>query len=352
MKRISLILALSIFVSYITYAQTASTIIYSKDLNTAIAQSNKKNTPILLYVNNSKEESSSKMNNLTFRLSKVINFVNDNFTSVNVDVADISNNSVLKEYRISVLPTYIILDSKGAEISRFSGYSEAYNFIEKTKVVMDPDNSAKVKKEAFDNDHSFKNYCDYAEVLHRELKYDQLTDFVESYLYAFMPVDKYSEQSWKYLKIAMRKANSRIFYAVLSDKYIANSYIGKSSLDKVIAQSIRNYALEYVSGKGKDPIQIAGPIVSWLAIVDDNSASSHYINIAFKLFNQRNMQFQGAKESAYEGIASYLSAEKVASLEEADRNYMIKFFKSIEGMPEQYITAFETGLNDYFKKNI
>ncbi|WP_316819215.1 hypothetical protein [Pedobacter nyackensis] len=338
-------------ISLSVFAQSKnSAIAYESSLENAIKKNPKKGSLILLNIFSSKSESSNKMENLTFRLGRVVGFLNSNFINVKLDLADEANAGIIKKYAISVIPTYIILNKDGNEISRLVGYADADDFIEKARFAMDPQNSLQVKKEAFEKERSFKNACHYMEVLHRELRYNELTDFVESTIYAFAIEQRYSEEMWKYLKIALRRTSSRVFSMLLSEKYLVNQYIGKSVVDKVMIESLQNYALQYISGKLKDHSTISTAYLSYLPIMDDNTAVTHYISVACKLFSQKDMQMTGAKTNAYKSIASYLSPEKICALNQEERDFMIGFFKSIAGMPQEHILNFEKGINKYFNK--
>lgn len=332
-------------------AQTKSNALtFEPTIEKAVQLNKKGNKQVLLHITSSKSENARKMENLTFRLGRVKDFMLANFTHVKVDISDSTNQGAIKQYGISMVPSYLILDKEGKEVGRVIGYADADEFIGKLKLAMDPANSLQAKKEAYEKYRNYESTLAYMEVLHREFRYNELTDLVENSIYAFPIEQRYSVEMWKYYKIALRRTTSRVFSMALGEKYLLNQHIGKSEVDKVMAESLQNYALQYISGKVKDHEAISSAYLSYLPIIDDQSAKTHYISIACKLFAQKDMQMTDAKAKAYKGMADYLTAEKIAALNEADRAFMIHFFKSIEGMPKEHIANFEAGINDYFKK--
>ena len=83
-----------------------------------------------------------------------------------------------------------------------------------------------------------------------------MAEFVESIFYAYPPEERYSVEMWKYVAPALMNTTSKVFAVFLSEKYIANQYLGKSVVDEALAKSIRQYAFWYVAGKLKDNLNV------------------------------------------------------------------------------------------------
>ena len=160
-----------------------------------------------------------------------------------------------------------------------------------------------------------------------------MAEFVESIFYAYPPEERYSVEMWKYVAPALMNTTSKVFAVFLSEKYIANQYLGKSVVDEALAKSIRQYAFWYVAGKLKDKPEDALALISRLALIDD-----------------QNLPFSHDKVYGY--ILNYLSAEKVCALEAEDREFVEHFLMNIEGMPQQLIERYQKDREAYFKKQL
>lgn len=240
------------------------------------------------------------------------------------------------------------MDKDGEEIGRFCGSFDPEAFLEKLNYSMNPTNSVKTKLEAFKKDKTTARGRECMEAYYQSGRIGEMVDFVESIFYAYPPEERYSVEMWKYVAPALMNTTSKVFSVFLSDKYLANQYLGKSIVDEALSKSIRQYAFWYVSGQLKDDPRDALSLISRLSLIDDQNLASHYIFIASQLYAQKAF----TKQRAYEHILNYLSAEKVCALEAKDREFVEHFLMNIEGMPQQLIERYQKDREAYFKKQL
>lgn len=310
---------------------------------------NKRGPQLLLVVCEQKDNAGCrKMNNLVFKMGRVVEFMNQNFVSVKLDAENPEYTRLAEHYHMAGFPVCLILDRNQQEIGRVYGAMEPDVFIRKMEYAMNPANAVRTKLEAFNNDKTTDKARECLEAYYQAGRTGEMVKFLENTYYAFSPEERYSMEMWKYVAPALQSVSSRIFPMFLSEKYLANKYLGKSIVDGVMAGAYRQYALEYVSGKIKDDVRTALSLIGQLALIDDQNTASHYIAVASQLYAQKAF----TRSKAYEHILNYLSAEKVCALEEKEREFVEHFLMSVEGMPQQLIERYKKDREAYFKKQL
>lgn len=106
------------------------------DLRTALNMSAKEDKKTLLYFWATYATPTKVMDEYTFTNPSVIDFLNENFICVRINIQSFDGFDFRNQYRVTVLPTIILLDSKGRAISRieetmnpskFLGYLKNYS---------------------------------------------------------------------------------------------------------------------------------------------------------------------------------------------------------------------------------
>ena len=313
-----------------------------------VGKSKQKQGLVFVYCYQEGNSACAKMGNLVLKSRQVGDFINQHFVSTRIDVGQAGNEEFVKRYPMSVLPAFFVLDKTGEEIGRFCGSADPEVFLEKLHYAMDPANSVKAKLEAFNRDKTTARGRECMEAYYRAGRIKEMAEFVESIFYAYPPEERYSVEMWKYVAPALMNTTSKVFAVFLSEKYIANQYLGKSVVDEALAKSIRQYAFWYVAGKLKDKPEDALALISRLALIDDQNLASHYICVASQLYTQKPF----SHDKVYGYILNYLSAEKVCALEAEDREFVEHFLMNIEGMPQQLIERYQKDREAYFKKQL
>lgn len=80
------------------------------------------------------------MSNKVFPQKEVGDFMNAKFIPLKLD-AEKEGADLAKKYGVKAYPTYVVLDSEGKEVAKFSGYMDGPKFIEKVNANLDPEQS-------------------------------------------------------------------------------------------------------------------------------------------------------------------------------------------------------------------
>lgn len=315
-----------------------------------IAKGRQKKDLVFVYCYIDNSTVCSKMGNLVLKSRKVSDFVNQNFVSAKVNVNQ--DTAFARRYPMSVLPAFFVLDKDGKEIGRFCGQHEPDAFIEKMMYAMDEKNSVRVKLAAFEKDRTTANGKACMEAYYQAGRVKEMADFVERYLYAYSPEERYSLDMWKYVAPALMNPTSKVFSMFMNEKQLATNGLGKNVVDKVMTNSIRQYLFWFVTGKiPGDPkwnLSSALGFITYLALIDDESMANHYICSACKLYTQKNLQHG----KVYKYILDYLTPEKICALEEEDRDFIEKLLENMEGMPKELYNEHKKGCEEYWKKQL
>lgn len=86
------------------------------------------------------------MEEYTFSDPSVSDFVRDNYIPVKVDIQSFDGYDLKNQYKISLLPTIIVLNSKGVQIGRHEETFTASRFISVMKTYNNPSNRIKIEK--------------------------------------------------------------------------------------------------------------------------------------------------------------------------------------------------------------
>lgn len=318
---------------------------YSSGLEKLKKRTQKRNL-LFVYCYRENDLACSKMSNLILKMRQVGDFVNNNFISVQVDIEKKEYKDFVARYQLTSFPTFLILDKDENEIGRFCGKYEPEEFIKKLTYTMNPENSLHSKLLKYQKDKTTEHALECLEAYYQSGRISEMVDFLEKIYYIFWPEQRYSMEMWKYVKFALTNVNSPIFSIFIREKYLVNQYLGNYLVDRVMADALRQNALEYVSGKLKDA-KSAVLLNQYLAVIDDNNLATHYIVVATELYAQRNFV-----EDAYESILRYVSAEKVCALELKDRIFVEKFLFSIQGMPKDLLEQYKKDRDAYFQKQL
>lgn len=86
------------------------------------------------------------MEEYTFSDPSVSDFVRDNYIPVKVDIQSFDGYDLKNQYKITLLPTIIVLNSKGVQIGRHEETFTALRFISVMKTYNNPNNRIKIQK--------------------------------------------------------------------------------------------------------------------------------------------------------------------------------------------------------------
>lgn len=76
-----------------------------------------------------------KLDNITFSDSSVINYLNENFISIKVNMEKGEGPDLGTKYSVESYPTLLFIDSEGKALVKLSGYRSASEFLEELKYI-------------------------------------------------------------------------------------------------------------------------------------------------------------------------------------------------------------------------
>ncbi len=248
-----------------------------------------------------------------------------------------------KKYEIRAYPTFLILDADGNEINRIVGSGEADAFIERTKKAMDPANSPKAKRAAFDAGKTTENAIAYLETLQSSYMNKEAGEFIEEIFPTLNPRERYSDKMWPFISQSLGNPNSKVFELVMAEKSLADRFVSKERVDNVICNGIKNLAGSYATGRIKDANHdaIMAKVNYLNLLAGKDETATYYVNAA-KYFGENNM----------EAVAGMLKVGDLMRLGENDRNSVERLLTSVKGLPKEKVLEYFKAKQEYFKKQV
>lgn len=282
-----------------------------------------------------------QMANVVFPMEHVGEFFNANFVNIKIDMEKGEGIELANKYNVEAYPTFLILDSDGNEINRVVGGGGADAFIAMVKRAMDPQNSPKVRLEAYLKSKNSTTAKAYLEALESSYMATQASTFIEEEFKTWDPKIKYSENLWKYVSQAFANPNFKILDFVIADKLTADNYIGKQRLDKAICNGLKSIASAFVAGRIKDAdtTNILSKI-NYLSLLSTEDATASYFVEVPKLCAQNNI----------DQVLIMMKANAFMSLSEKDKASLEKFMIPIKGFTKTHLLEYLEAKGEYFKK--
>lgn len=281
------------------------------------------------------------MSNNVFPQEHVGDFFNANFVNIKIDMEKGEGIEIKEKYNVQAYPTFLILDAEGNEINRIVGGGDADGFIEKVKKAMNPQNSPKAKRAAYDNEKSIQNAIAYLEILESSYMKKEASQFIEEIFPTLTPKERYSEKMWPYVSESLANPNSTIFDLILKEKPIADRYISKERVDAIICRGLKNYASNYVKGRTTDqkPAEILTKI-EYLNLLSNRDASVPYITKAAKLYSTNDI----------DAIVDLLEVNQIMRLSSSDIYSIEKFLLGVKGMSKKQKLDYLKAKQEYLTK--
>lgn len=163
-------------------------------------------------------------------------YFNPKFVSVKFDMEKGEGKELAKKYDVKAFPTFLLLDAQGNELNRVVGKATAEEFIEKVKTALDPKNSLKGIKAAYEAKKSMATGMPYALALYQNAK--DPSPVLEELFDTAMDYDRFSPN---YLELALgtTKFGSPFFRKMMMYKSNLDQAMGTEIINRIIFDKVR-----------------------------------------------------------------------------------------------------------------
>lgn len=285
------------------------------------------------------------MANNVFPTKEAGDYFNKYFVNIKIDMEKGEGIELAKKYSVSAYPTFLILETTGAEVGRVVGGGGLNDFIKQIENAKDIKNSHRYAKEVYESDKSFSNALAYMKALEASSMNAQIADFIADNLLMFNQNQIFSPQMWRYFSQNIAGDNPALLNYLLKNKVLANTIIGNEVVDKTIMRAYSRNLTKYLFGSKsltKEEIQEAAKVIKLLA-KDGDKLRILTADIAI-LYADKNIEeiskiYQFNKLSSYnmseiQEIERIFGAMKEVTKEQIEQYYKEKadfYTKQIEG---------------------
>jgi len=163
-------------------------------------------------------------------------YFNPKFVSVKFDMEKGEGKELGKKYGVKAYPTFLLLDAQGNELNRVVGKATAEEFIEKVKTALDPKNSVKGLKAAYEASKSMTTGMPYVMALYQNSK--DPAPVLEELFDNAMDYERFSPN---YLELALgtAKFGSPFFRKMMMYKSNMDQAMGTEIINRIIFDKIR-----------------------------------------------------------------------------------------------------------------
>lgn len=187
------------------------------------------------------------MSNKTFPQKEVGDFMNAKFIPLKLD-AENEGAALAKKYGVKAYPTYVVIDPKGQEVAKFSGYMDGPKFIDKVNAALDPEQSPERIKARYEaGERTPKLVNSYALQLMELRKEDEGFKVIDDYFASLSDADRLKpENEFIYTTFTVDLDNDRARFMAAHK----NEFKGESAekINKLLATLYSSELGTYFSG--------------------------------------------------------------------------------------------------------
>lgn len=210
-----------------------------------------------------------KMARDVFPLEEVGQFMNPAYVSIKIDMEKGEGPELMKKFQVSAFPTFIIFDSRGNELGRFLGGSDAPSFLEKVKKASVDNSSAEMDQRFANGDRDEAFLFEYLKTLGSAYKQDQCNAVAEALLAGkaetFAGNSQLVEVFMKYLSNPFDPA---FIYTVKHPEELT-AVVGEMPVKMKTQYAWRNYARSLVVEKDGSATMDMDQFSKLLALMDE-----------------------------------------------------------------------------------
>lgn len=210
-----------------------------------------------------------KMAKDIFPLEEVGKFMNPAYVSIQIDMEKGEGPELMKKLQVSAFPTFIIFDSRGNELGRFLGGSDAATFVEKVKKASVDNSSAEMDQRFASGDRDEAFLYAYLKTLGSAYKRDQCNVVTEALLAGkeetFAENPQLADVFMKHLSNPFAPA---FIYTVKHPEKLSAA-IGETPVKMKTQYTWRNYAKSLIDSKDGGATMDMAQFDKLLALMDE-----------------------------------------------------------------------------------
>ncbi len=220
----------------------------------ALAASKQENKPVFIDFFTTWCGPCRKMSTQVFPQKEVGDYMNATFIPLNLD-AENEAPDLAQKYGIQAYPTYIIVDSEGKELARFTGAMEGAEFIDKLQASMDPERQpARIRERYAAGERDPKLVDAYAMLFMEARDEDNGFKVIDEYYNSLSDADRLKpENSFLFTKYTIDLNNDRAAYMKVNREKFApeNAKDINRHLARLYNSELNKYFSGYMFREGK-----------------------------------------------------------------------------------------------------
>ncbi|MEG0518011.1 MAG: thioredoxin family protein [Bacteroidales bacterium] len=189
------------------------------------------------------------MANNVFPTEAAGKYFNAKFINIKIDMEKGEGPELVKRFKITGYPTFLILSPDGEEIGRVMGANDLELFVKSVEKVKDVTKSAAYLKNIFENSKTSENAVFYVEAMERNALRSQLVVFMNENLSVFNKEDLLSDRMWKHLRSGISYDHKIVLEYLIDNKVQASSMFGVDRVNGVLEACYKKVLIEYLRGK-------------------------------------------------------------------------------------------------------
>ncbi len=279
----------------------------------------------------------AKMAMQIFPMEECANYFNPKFVCLKVDMEAGEGKELMKKFDVTAFPTFLILDSKGAELNRIVGAAnDASSFIKRVEEALLPDNSLVSLKKTYEADKTMANGIKYVKAI---MEYGKDTGPVLDSIYKNAgDFERYDTQFMELFFTNLDYRSER-FDRLMLDKPYLNRALGTETVNRMIFNLYRKGMYLVADERPHDytvaDVRKAALLTSLLNMPFDE-AETHLCNIALFVIQKDYDGMIGyynhyvmnlPNNSAFKGILNALLSSKVSRFSPEQRKATKAYFE-------------------------
>lgn len=155
----------------------------------------------------------------TLKDPEVISFINTNYVVAGLDFEKPGSESFKSKYNIKTFPTFLVLDSNGIELARFTGELKKDKFLSEVKIALNPKQQLPYLKAEYEKDKTNGvNLMRYLVALKKGNDRKELNPIAHEYFEQLPDEKMVSEINWKIFTNGVSDISSREYLFVINNQ--------------------------------------------------------------------------------------------------------------------------------------
>lgn len=269
------------------------------------------------------------VNTKIFPTKEAGDFFNANFINLKINMLEGEGPEFCKKYKVSAVPTFLIIDENGEEVDRFVGASkDAAAFIQRAKQAMTTENSIRELGNAYEQEKSFASGMPYLRRLYTNSMPEE-HDVITELFWMVSDEERYSPEFFRML-FRNTKFGDPVFNEILCNRFVAQQLLGDKELENFFTSMAYGHARE----SGFEPEATAE------AIALMGAAGISPDNLTFTMLRVKQMELQ----NDIDGIIDYFEKHYTPSQQIYGYELTDLYEQASEEQKERIRTYFESAI--------